>query len=84
MSLMSTLPMEERQFKHRSSKGTVFTSDRCDLKNGVDVTIHNYTSKENAMADFAEFSAFHALVIREELHGGFGGYDTITYRIKQL
>lgn len=72
-------PMSQRSFSHHSRHGTVFSSDRCDFKNGVKVVKPSRITEMQLCQDFAEFGAFHAMQIHSELTEGFQGYDTIRY-----
>jgi len=72
-------PMSQRSFSHHSRNGTVFSSDRCDFKNGVKVVKPSRITEVQLGQDFAEFGAFHAMQIHGELTEGFQGYDTIRY-----
>lgn len=72
-------PMSQRSFSHHCRNGTVFSSDRCDFKNGVKVVKPSRITEMQLCQDFAEFGAFHAMQIHSELTEGFQGYDTIRY-----
>lgn len=74
--------LNEKPFKHSCQNGCVFTSDRCDLKNGVVVLLPEGISQEELCADSAEFAGYHAVAIREDLNG-FAGYDAIHYTFRK-
>lgn len=81
---MTYEPMNEKPFEHRCRWGTVFTGNRCDLKDGVDVKVDSWvnesTNREACIAsDYVEFAAWHALCIHPHLNG-FQGYDCIAFR----
>lgn len=71
----------EQPFEHRSTNGCIFEADRCDFKNGVTVTPPDGISQAQLCADTAEFAAFHATNILEQLNG-FCGYAAISYTFK--
>lgn len=74
--------MNDKPFSHTSSNGTHFKADRCDLLNGVEVEKPEGINEVALCSDFAQFAAYHAGVIHENLNG-FAGYDNITYTITE-
>lgn len=74
--------LNDKPFAHRSKNGTTFEADRCDLKGGVTVTKTKGATEQATCADFAEFAAYHALVIRERING-FHGYDAVCYTFSE-
>lgn len=68
-------------FEHTSQHGTEFKSDRCDLKNGVQVTIPEGSTPANLIADAVEMGAWHSMNIRPQFNP-FNGYDTVKYEVK--
>lgn len=75
-------PMNDKPYSHNGRHGTEFKSDRCDLASGVEVTKPEGITDAQFAADLAEFGAFHALNIREDLNG-FSGYDCVDYTVIQ-
>jgi len=70
--------MNAKSIEHMSRNGTVFKSERGDLRSGVMVVSSWDVGMGEMCADFAEFAAWHALHIHPNLNG-FGGYDAISY-----
>lgn len=71
----------DKPYEHRSSNGTLFTCNRCDLREPVKVTRPSRLSDTHFAQDIGEFAAYHALHIHPCLNG-FPGYDTIRYEIE--
>ena len=80
--MLKNTPMAERKFGHTSRNGTKFKAERCDFKTGVRVIKPAGISEARYCQDVCEFGAFHAMNIRDELHSGFGGYDTIDFTVE--
>lgn len=72
--------INEKSLEHRSHNGTVFKSERCDLRGGVEVLKPERISEADLGADFAEFAAWHTHCIFEQLNG-FSGWGGISYSI---
>jgi len=66
---------------YSSQHGTEFNSSRGNLSLGVKVTSKFKITKEDMMSDFAEFAAWHAIMVRPHLNG-FNGYDAVRYIFK--
>jgi hypothetical protein len=69
------------RYEHHSRFGTVFISERCDFRGGVNVLVPKHLTEAELMSDVSEMVANHSLNIREQLFGGFQGYDCIRYTI---
>ncbi len=72
--------INEKPVENSSHNGTVFKTDRCDLRSGVEVTKTERISESDLGADFAEFAAWHTHCIFEQLNG-FPGWSGIHYSI---
>ncbi|WP_274644197.1 hypothetical protein [Pseudomonas serbica] len=80
--LINNTPMCERKFGHNCKNGTEIKADRCDFKTGVTVIKPANISDVKFCQDISEFSSFHAMHIRDDLHEGFCGYDNISFTIE--
>lgn len=64
---------------HTCRNGTYFEAARADLAGGVHVRFAEFGKRsDEALADFAEFGAWHQHNIWPYLNG-FGGYDNISF-----
>ncbi len=72
--------INDKPLEHMCRNGTVFKSERCDLKSGVRVYSSWELDKLQLAADFAEFGAWHAVNYWNQLNG-FSGYDNIIYKL---
>jgi len=66
--------INENKLEHTCSNGTVFKSERADLKRGVKAHIKKHASKEEVMADFSQFGAWHTHYVFPNLSGYSGRY----------
>lgn len=71
---------------HVCKNGTEFSSDRADLKNGLQIarSIHRLTDEEGCLNDFMEFGAWHAMEVWPHLTEGFYGYGLVKLSAKPL
>lgn len=72
--------LNDTPFRHVSKNGTVFTADRCDFRNGVQVMIPQNLPDCKLIQDTAEMIGWHAHNIWGRL-SNFTGYDYIHYEI---
>jgi len=75
--------MNAKSFEHTCSNGTVFKSERGDLASGVKVLQSFDIDVNEKMADYAEFGAWHSIIIHPNLNG-FAGYDCIKFEPEKL
>lgn len=72
--------LNEEPFQFRAQHGTLFASDRCDLRGWV--RVHRAPSdRARAAEDVAQFAAHHAISIWPHLNG-FQGYDCIHFKFE--
>ena len=77
-------PLNDKPIEHVTHGGVTFRCARADLREVITVHDHldNFTSLERVAEAIAEFTAWHALCIFNQLNG-FQGYDTLRFRFEE-
>ena len=73
--------LNDTLFGYVCKNGTVFSADRSDFRNGVQVIIPSALSDERLIQDTAEMVGHHAHNVWCRL-SNFSGYDYIHYEVK--
>lgn len=73
--------INEKPYSHTSHYGTHFSSDRCDLKNGVKIIRPDHVDDMRFAADCAEFGAMHVILVHDRLNG-FQSFSAIHYELQ--
>lgn len=72
--------VNEKPLEYHCLGGTVFKSDRSDLRGGVDVKKPKHSSEASFGADCVEFGMWHSSCILPQLNG-FPGWGGLRYKI---